>query len=281
MTEPCPSTTTSTPETPAPQPNGTDSLHALCSSLHTRVEAFLQEDVPTERLRRVQAQTRISLRVIEEALERYTHATKNPKADTPVLSPPSLPQLSFSYNGGKDCLVLLILYLASLSTHPSLSSHLQSIYIVPPHPFPEVDAFVTASSQHYRLCLARYARDSMKAAFAAYLAENPAVRAIFVGTRRTDPHGADLTFFDMTDHGWPGFMRVHPVIDWHYAEIWSFLRHLQIPYCELYDRGYTSLGGTTDTHPNPKLRSEGPEGVWYRPAYELEEDGEERLGRDR
>ena len=61
----------------------------------------------------------------------------------------------------------------------------------------------------------------------------------------------------------------------------QFLRHLQIPYCELYDRGYTSLGGTTDTHPNPKLQMKGPEGIWYRPAYELEEDDEERLGRDR
>ena len=57
----------------------------------------------------------------------------------------------------------------------------------------------------------------------------------------------------------------------------QFIRHLGIPYCELYDRGYTSLGGTTDTHPNPALRVEGG----FRPAYELEMDEEERLGRDR
>ena len=49
------------------------------------------------------------------------------------------------------------------------------------------------------------------------------VRAIFVGTRRTDPHGERLTHFDRTDvdRGWPDFMRVHPVIDWHYVEIWA------------------------------------------------------------
>jgi FAD synthetase len=48
----------------------------------------------------------------------------------------------------------------------------------------------------------------------------------------------------------------------------------------LYDQGYTSLGGTKDTHPNPLLkRGEDPEG--FRPAYELLEDNEERLGRDR
>lgn len=61
----------------------------------------------------------------------------------------------------------------------------------------------------------------------------------------------------------------------------QFLRHLNIPYCELYDQGYTSLGGTNDTHPNPALKVEGSDGeVRYRPAYELEEDREERLGRD-
>ena len=61
----------------------------------------------------------------------------------------------------------------------------------------------------------------MKAAFTEYLAQFPSVKAIFVGTRRTDPHGGDLTHFDMTDHGWPGFMRIHPVIDWHYVDIWT------------------------------------------------------------
>jgi FAD synthetase len=124
--------------------------------------------------------------------------------------------------------------------------------------------------------LARYAKP-MREAFAEYLSDYPHVRAIFVGTRRTDPHGADLKHFDPTDRGWPPFMRIHPVIDWHYAEIWAFIRELEIPYCELYDKGYTSLGGTTDTHPNPALR-EGDEN--FRPAYELEADDEERLGRD-
>jgi FAD synthetase len=52
---------------------------------------------------------------------------------------------------------------------------------------------------------------------------------------------------------------------------------LRIPYCELYDAGYTSLGGTKDTKPNPVLRVGGEEK--YRPAYELVADEEERLGR--
>jgi FAD synthetase len=61
----------------------------------------------------------------------------------------------------------------------------------------------------------------MKEAFKLYLEEHRNVKAILVGTRRTDPHGQLLTHFDATDKGWPAFMRVHPVIDWHYAEIWA------------------------------------------------------------
>ncbi|KAI9827142.1 MAG: hypothetical protein M1832_005278 [Thelocarpon impressellum] len=258
-------------------------LKHICKVLHARVSAFLQHDaVDDERLRMVQGQTTASLEVIREALQRY-----------------SLDEISLSYNGGKDCLVLLILFLAALATAPVLPRRLQSVYIISPSPFPEVDSFVTSSSAAYHLDLAHYELP-MKAAFELYLKERPRVKAILVGTRRTDPHGGTLGSFDRTDHGWPDFMRVHPVLEWRYADIWTvritspgvlrmlmgqFIRHLDIPYCSLYDRGYTSLGGTNDTHPNPALRREAvgqaADRGGYRAAYELVDDEAERLGRDR
>jgi FAD synthetase len=146
---------------------------------------------------------------------------------------------------------------------------LQAIYIVSEHPFSEVEEFVEKSTTQYHLDLKRYALP-MRAALEAYLQDRPAVKAVFLGTRRTDPHGEFLTHFDPTDGGWPRFMRVHPVIDWHY---------LQIPFCDLYNRGFTSLGGVTDTRPNPAL-AVGGEASKFRPAYELRDDDEERLGRD-
>jgi FAD synthetase len=104
---------------------------------------------------------------------------------------------------------------------------LQSVYIVSPHPFVEVDCFVDYSVRAYALDLARYAMP-MKTAFETYLRDRPLVKAILVGTRRTDPHGGALTFFDATDHGWPAFMRVHPVIDWHYADVWAVSSSLNL-----------------------------------------------------
>jgi FAD synthetase len=164
-----------------------------------------------------------------------------------------------------------------IPTPRPLPNTLPSVYIISPHPFPEVDDFVNVSENTYHLSLARYAKP-MREAFEDYLSDHPPIKAIFVGTRRTDPHGAKLKFFDPTDGGWPSFMRIHPVIDWHYAEVWAFIKELDIPYCQLYDLGYTSLGGTTDTYPNPALKG-NKEGT-FRPAYELEQDEEERLGRD-
>ncbi|EEA24852.1 FAD synthetase, putative [Talaromyces marneffei ATCC 18224] len=192
-------------------------------------------------------------------------------------------ELSLSYNGGKDCLVLLVLILAclpsSLPTDSGFPKTLQSIFIIPYKSFPEVYEFVQTSSKDYFLDLTRYELP-MRAALEVYLKDRPNIKAIWIGTRRVDPNGGLLKHFDPTDKDWPQFMRIHPVIDWHYAEIWAFIRHLGLDYCPLYDRGYTSLGGVNDTFPNPALAIPGDQSK-FRPAYKLKEDNEERLGRDR
>jgi FAD synthetase len=97
---------------------------------------------------------------------------------------------------------------------------LQAIYIAPPDPFAEVEDFVETSTLQYHLDLRRYVAP-MRPALEAYLRDRPAVKAIFMGTRRTDPHCEFLTHFSPTDEDWPQFMRVNPVIDWHYVEIWA------------------------------------------------------------
>lgn len=104
--------------------------------------------------------------------------------------------------------------------HQSLQRPLQAIYIVSRDPFAEVEEFVTSSAKDYHLQLHRYAL-SMRPALDAYLADEKDVKAILMGTRRTDPHSEDLGHFSPTDPDWPQFMRVNPVIDWHYADVWT------------------------------------------------------------
>lgn len=65
-----------------------------------------------------------------------------------------------------------------------------------------------------------------------------------------------------------------------YNEIWKFLREFNLPYCSLYDLGYTSLGSTLDTLPNPYLRNlQSTSEIKYYPAYMLCDYRQERAGR--
>ncbi|KAI0305361.1 hypothetical protein B0F90DRAFT_1703849 [Multifurca ochricompacta] len=183
-------------------------------------------------------------------------------------------KVSLSFNGGKDCTVLLHLYVAALAkriVYPSIPT----LYIPVPSPFPALEAFISRAARSYNLSVFTCAPpslvnapvksptsgddtplngvDSMREALELYSARFPMVEAIFIGTRRTDPHGATLDFRVKTDPDWPPFVRVHPIINWGYADVWTFLRRLKVPYCSLYNEGYTSLGSTYNTFRNPAL----------------------------
>ncbi|KAI8146595.1 hypothetical protein BJV82DRAFT_576138 [Fennellomyces sp. T-0311] len=144
---------------------------------------------------------------------------------------------SLSFNGGKDCTVLLHLVVAALGRLGHSTAVIRTVFVTYPNPFPHVDSFV-------RICSTRYRLDTvsipgpMREALQKFLdRSHPKPKAIFVGIRRNDPYAENLTHFDMTDKGWPQFMRVHPIVDWSYKNIWDFLLRLRIPYCSLYDDG--------------------------------------------
>ena len=46
-----------------------------------------------------------------------------------------------------------------------------------------------------------------------------------------------MTDFAMTDKDWPTCMRVHPILEWSYQEVWEYLRFFNVPYCKLYYEG--------------------------------------------
>jgi FAD synthetase len=99
-----------------------------------------------------------------------------------------------------------------------------------------------------------------------------------MGVRRTDPHSSNLKYFSSTDESWPSFMRINPILEWDLDNIWNYIKLLNIPYCILYDRGYTSIGNMDDTLPNDCLRnSEMQSG--FSPAYSFYDTNNERFGR--
>lgn len=41
-----------------------------------------------------------------------------------------------------------------------------------------------------------------------------------------------------------GLVKINPLVDWTEAEIWTYIRNHDVPYNELHDRGYPSIGCT-------------------------------------
>ncbi|XVF07842.1 hypothetical protein REPUB_Repub06bG0174600 [Reevesia pubescens] len=118
-----------------------------------------------------------------------------------------------------------------------------------------------------------------KSGLEALLKAKP-IRAIFLGVRIGDPTAVGQEQFSPSSPGWPPFMRVNPILDWSYRDVWAFLLTCKVQYCSLYDQGYTSIGSIYDTVPNALLSiSNASSKQKFKPAYLLPDGRLERAGR--
>ncbi|XP_038701621.1 uncharacterized protein LOC119998373 isoform X1 [Tripterygium wilfordii] len=205
-----------------------------------------------------------------------------------VLALYSIEEVAFSFNGGKDSTVLLHLLRAGYYLHnkeKSLSNGdlenfpIRIIYFESPSAFPEINSFTHDTATTYGLEMEIITLD-FKSGLEDLLKAKP-IRAIFLGVRIGDPTAVGQEQFSPSSPGWPPFMRVNPILDWSYRDIWSFILTCKVTYCGLYDQGYTSIGSIYDTVPNKLLciSHSSSCGGKYKPAYLLSNGRLERAGR--
>ncbi|XP_050434345.1 FAD synthase isoform X3 [Adelges cooleyi] len=203
-----------------------------------------------------------TFKILKECFEKYTLKT-----------------MFLSFNGGKDCVVLLHLLLAVMK-ELKLCGPLKVVYFRSDDQFPEEEEYVHLIEKKYDLDL-EIIEGELKGGLTNFLTKNPEFRASVIGTRQSDNDSTKLQFFQNTDPGWPPLIRVQPLINWNYETVWSFLRQFSIPYCCLYDKGYTSLGNKSNSKPNPHLKyiDEETREIKYLPAFLLQNVKSERQSR--
>eukprot|EP00096_Caligus_rogercresseyi_P016804 TRINITY_DN978_c0_g1_i1.p1 TRINITY_DN978_c0_g1~~TRINITY_DN978_c0_g1_i1.p1 ORF type:complete len:505 (-),score=98.78 TRINITY_DN978_c0_g1_i1:56-1570(-) len=187
-------------------------------------------------------------------------------------------EIYLCFNGGKDCIVTLHLVAAYVWRKYGREGKIKSVYIRESDPYPEVEEIMSKMTTDYNLSLITLS-GGMKVCLQSLIDLHPSCKAMILGTRSSDPYSANLKHFSPTDSGWPSLIRVNPVLNWEYCQIWRFIRGLYLNYPSLYDRGFTSLGNIHNTRPNPHLRRPGTENK-YEPAYMLKDETSERDGRD-
>jgi len=214
-----------------------------------------------------------------------------------------------SFNGGKDAVVILHLVRAAHAKYYSdlrknRKNNDSDVRIVRPRvvyfnhqdEFPQVTEFLYQSVEQYDLDMVAFEEGIKFADGLRIMVDNNFIPgctvsfpvAFVLGTRRSDPNAVGQDHFAPSSHWMPPFMRVNPILEWNYGHVWHFLRLFHLPYCSLYDEGYTSLGTTKDTLPCPALavpggssyqEGDGSNFPKFWPAYMLRDWGQERAGR--
>ncbi|EFN50929.1 hypothetical protein CHLNCDRAFT_28612 [Chlorella variabilis] len=198
--------------------------------------------------------------------------------------------VAFSFNGGKDSTVLLHLLRATVAQRQRLHEAtvgtpngfcddlplggVLTFFFHHDTDFPEILEFTHETNKQYGLCMEILTGDFKQGL--EQLLQQTHIQGIILGTRRGDPNAADQETFCPSSVGWPPFMRINPILDWSYHDVWGFLNLAHVPYCCLYDQGYTSLGAVSNTVPNSALRLEDGS---YAPAHMLPDARLERAGR--
>lgn len=193
-----------------------------------------------------------------------------------------LDEVFLSFNGGKDCTVLLditIKLLREIHNRDDIAKELKVMYVRAGETFNAIEKFVEEIEENYGITMIVTEGD-LKVAIERTLDNDRRLKSCLMGTRRTDPYCENLSFMQSTDPDWPQIMRVSPLLNWSYHQIWSYIMQENVPYCLLYDRGYTSIGSVYNTQPNPALAFNDPNGrTTYLPAWELKDASLERAGR--
>lgn len=67
------------------------------------------------------------------------------------------------------------------------------------------------------------------------------ISVLVTGIRR-DEHASRQDRVALEQRAAPDYLQVSPLLDWTEMDIWSFIASRGLPYCQLYDQGYRSLG---------------------------------------
>lgn len=109
------------------------------------------------------------------------------------------------------------------------------------------------------------------------------LQSIFMGIRKDDiTHNKEKSteesdLLHKSDGKYPNFMRLYPIFDFDYTEIWGLILLMNYPYPEVYDQGYSSLGKKSKTVKNENLLNQATGN--YLSAYCLEAIDSERTFR--
>ncbi|CCW62440.1 unnamed protein product [Phytomonas sp. EM1] len=189
-----------------------------------------------------------------------------------------LHEIGVSFNGGKDCVVVVELIREVLG----LEALKQVIFFFLENPeseFLEMEQFRNKYFKERLPGITLHKIDSRDGMLQGLwrVKRQFGIKASFMGTRRDDLSQPPSFPWEPNTVEWPTMLRVYPILHWSYRNVWNYILSANVPFCVLYSYGYTSLGDCRSTYKNSKLLISGGE---YAPAWMLQTSEHEREGRE-
>ena len=150
-----------------------------------------------------------------------------------------------SFNGGKDAVVILQLMRAAhahyyrqqqqtskISKASSVPVRPRALYFEHADEFPQVLTYLQSCVRDCDLDFVAFEKgikfnQGLEVLVHSNLPPESSVvfpMAFVLGTRAGDPNAGDQGYFAPSSHYMPPFMRVNPVLEWTYGQVWHFLR---------------------------------------------------------
>mmetsp|Transcript_21562 Transcript_21562/g.26510 ORF Transcript_21562/g.26510 Transcript_21562/m.26510 type:complete len:153 (+) Transcript_21562:266-724(+) len=151
---------------------------------------------------------------------------------------------------------------------------MKTVHLQGDNEFVEILDFRAQAERRYGIVVEQRSCDLLKEC--TDLVVTQGYKCNIIGRRRADPQSETLRPFEPNGSKYPTYTRCLPVLDWNYAIVWEFLKDFDVPFCSLYQHGYSSLGEIHNSRPNPALQREDGS---FGPAWELTDASLERESR--
>lgn len=156
-------------------------------------------------------------------------------------------KIAFCFSGGKDSTILLDLVLSYIKFF-QIKNRLEIYHIDTDYEFKEITDFIRKIEELWNLNIIHIHSESKDKGIKEIF--HKGIEKMFIANRAIDNR---KSHFSLHIHKRKHIEKICPLINWSFYDVWQYIDSLNVPYCKMYNEGYSSIGNRINSRPNEAL----------------------------